>query len=259
MHTNILNIKINTESKAEILHKVELLLQDKKQHYIVTPNPEIVLASVIDYGYMKILNQADIQICDGFGLKLASYFTENKITELIKGVDFIKDICRLAVQKKCSLFLLGSAENTALIASKKLKEEFPELNIVGADNGGVVDIEGNLQDLEILAKIKDVEPDILFVGFGHPKQEKFIDKYLKDLPSVKLAMAVGGSFDLISGNIKRAPKLFRSLNLEWLYRLLIQPSRINRIYDAVVRFPFVFIKWRLKLNQKLYDIQKKKI
>lgn len=136
----------------------------------------------------------------------------------------------------------GAAEKTA----KFLQRQFPKLKIAGFNCGGEVNQDGALQDKNILAKIKQSRPDILFVAFGCPKQEKFIIRYLSKLKSVRIAIGVGGAFDILSGKIQRAPKLFRFFGLEWLWRLVKEPKRIKRIYTATVKFPLNFLKWRFK-------------
>ncbi len=244
--SNILNVKINTERKSVILKKIEEILADGKQHYLVTPNPEIVMRSAIDLDYLKILNQADLKLPDGIGLKFASYLTKNKINQIIKGVDFIVDLCKLAEQKNYSVFFLGGGIKSARRTSEVLQSQFPNLIIKGTASGGDVSKEGILQDENILNIISKASPDILFVAFGFPKQEKFIAKYLSKFPSIKLAMGVGGAFDFFSGKIKRAPKLLRIFGLEWMWRLIMEPRRFKRIYTAVVKFPLCFLFWKIK-------------
>jgi N-acetylglucosaminyldiphosphoundecaprenol N-acetyl-beta-D-mannosaminyltransferase len=243
--TNILNVQINTEKKAVILKKVDQLLKDGKQHYIVTPNPEIVMQAATDQIYLHILNNADLKLPDGIGLKLASFFTGNIIQQRIKGIDFIEDLCSIAQRDNYSVFFLGGAEGVAQKTATSLQTKFPQLNIKGSASGGKVSKDGVLHDKNIINKINQLQPNILFIAFGFPRQEKFIAKNLSKLPSVKLAIGVGGSFDVISSKVKRAPKSLQAIGLEWLWRLIIQPWRLKRIYTAIIRFPLSFMKWKL--------------
>lgn len=243
--TNILNVNVNCESKEIVLQQIKNLLEDKQQHYIVTPNPEMVVYSTKDEEYRNILNKADIKTPDGFGLKLASLFNKEKISEIITGVGLTEDLCHIAEQKKYSIYLLGSRGGVVEKAVAKLQIKFPTLKIAGFDDGGEVDIDGFFKDETVLNRINQCRPVILFVAFGFPKQEKLINNYLTKLPTVKLAIGIGGTFDFISGEIKRAPKILQIIGLEWLWRLILQPSRFKRIYNAVVRFPLLFLKWKI--------------
>ena len=149
------------------------------------------------------------------------------------------------------MFLLGGIEGVADATAAVLKKYFPMLKVVGAESGGVASTDGGqTDDGHLIARINHAQPLLLFVAFGHPKQEKWIFKHLDQLPSVKVAIGVGGSFDFISGNVSRAPEVLRSLGLEWLYRLIKEPWRWKRIYTAVVVFPFLVLKQKVKMKVK---------
>lgn len=242
--TNILNVQINTQKKQEILELAYKMLKGKKQNYIVTPNPEMVMAAYKDIYYLDVLNNASLKLPDGIGLKFASYLTRNRIKERIKGVDFVEDLCNIASHHNYSVFFLGGEEDAAEKTANILKRKFSKLKIAGFDGGGKVSGDGVLQDKKVLDKIKQSSPDILFIAFGCPKQEKFMAWYLPKLKSVKIAIGVGGAFDFLSGRKKRAPKIFRILGFEWLWRLMVEPRRIKRIYTATIKFPLSFFRWR---------------
>ncbi|MDP3900702.1 MAG: WecB/TagA/CpsF family glycosyltransferase [bacterium] len=271
---NILGVNVSTESKRDILNRISGFLSDNKPHYLVTPNPEFLLAAQKDEEFFFILNKADIAIPDGVGLTFASFLMGKKIKR-ISGVDLMYDICALAEKESRSIFLLGGIDDTAKQAAKKLKEKFPRLKIAGAESGlqmgewKITDgrwIKGKEKNNALIKKINQAKPTIIFVGFGHSQQEKWMYHALifredsqtfdclRDVPAdgqalgrlqgVKLAMGVGGSLDFISGRIKRAPKFLRIIGLEWFWRLLQEPrKRLPRIYDAVIKFPLVFFKW----------------
>jgi len=260
MTINILGVNTSTDSKQEILKKVSYFLSGNKQRYIVTPNPEFLLAAAKDEEFYYILNKADIAIPDGAGLTLAGLLM-GRLVERISGVDLMRDICKIAEQENKSVFLLGGTEGVAREAEQKLKKLYPNLRIAGAETGleaGEWAIErgqwvkGEARSKKLEARVNEVQPDIIFVAFGHIKQEKWMFHSLPHLPSVKIAMGVGGSFDFIAGRIKRAPKIMRIIGLEWLWRLLQEPKkRMPRIYDAVVKFPVKFIQWRF-INPYFY-------
>lgn len=240
---NILGVKVDNFTKQETLNKISEFLFSNKSHKIFTPNPEMLVDAQKDQYFREILNSGDLNVCDGFGLSLVSGIKR------YPGIDLMLDICNLAQEKNKSIFLLGSGDfeiikETAEVLQKKI----PKIKIVGFHPGNKIksNFENNRKVLiynkeendDLIDDIILLAPDILFVGFGHGKQEKWIDENIADLPSLKIVMGVGGSFDFISGKIKRAPKFLRQIGLEWLYRLIKQPSRINRIFKAT--FIFIF-------------------
>lgn len=252
---NILGINISALAKKEILEKTGQFLEDGRQHQIATVNPEFLLAAQTDEEFFHILNTADLAIPDGAGIIFAALMMGENL-ERIAGVDFIFDICALAQKLKKSVYLLGGDTITVKQAGEKLKIQFPELNIVGAEEGlkkGEWQIKagewlkGKENNEKLIARIKSAKPDIIFAAFGHPAQEKWIWHNLPEMPAIKIAMGVGGSFDFIAGRIKRAPQFFRILGLEWLWRVILEPWRWQRIINAVVIFPLVFLKWKFIL------------
>jgi N-acetylglucosaminyldiphosphoundecaprenol N-acetyl-beta-D-mannosaminyltransferase len=240
MKINILGSLISKISKVELLSEIKIFLNDGRQHFLVTPNPEIVLAAMKDKKLQEIINKADIAIPDGFGLILASKYLKRPLKERVTGVDLMSDICKIAEEEKKSIFLFGGEEEIVGETAKALMEKFANLKIAGALGGKKID-ENNLVDDNILEKINQTKPDIIFVALGGGKQEKWIDANLKNLPSIKLAMGIGGAFDFISGKIRRAPRTMRKLGLEWLFRLFIEPRRIRRIFNATIRFSYKVI------------------
>lgn len=245
----ILNVKIDNLSKTEALKKIKHYIDSESSHYLVTVNPEFIMAAQKDKEFKNILNLADLAVPDGFGLMLASIFKGQPFRERITGVDLVWDIAKLAEQNSYSIFLFGSEEGIAGETAKKLKEKFPGL-IVAAESGGEIVVNPKIENVDILGKINKFGPDILFVALGQVKQEKWIKYHLKKMPDVKLAIGVGGSFDFISGRVKRAPKWLRKLGLEWFWRLLLEPRRIKRIYNAVLKFSWlVLLKERRKTKK----------
>src|SRR3989338_2307153 len=249
---NILGINITTDSKREILQQISSFLdlapgpspKQTRGAYIVTPNPEFLLAARKDEEFFYILNHADIAAPDGVGLTFAGLFM-GKFLKRISGIDLMYDICKLAEEKNKSVFLLGGAGEVAKQAAQTLRNKYPRLRIVGAESGLAVDewkieggrwVKGEEKNKNLELRINETKPDIVFVAFGHVKQEKWIYHSLPNLPSVKIAMGVGGSFDFIAGKLKRAPKFLRVIGLEWCWRLLQEPrKRLPRIYDAADR------------------------
>lgn len=232
---HILGINIDNIALPEVLNKVREFLHTQKQHYIVTINPEFIMAARKDDEFKNILNKADLSVADGKGIVFAARRYGNKLQGRITGVDLLWKICEVAQEEGRSIFLLGSKRGVPDQAAEKIKERYQNIRIVGAECG-YRHWHRHIKDEQLVKMINRRGPDILFVAFGQVKQEKWIYHNLPKLSSVKLAMGVGGSFDFISGNVKRAPQWMRSIGLEWLYRLMRQPWRLPRIITAVVRF-----------------------
>ena len=255
----ILGVKINSLSMVEALQKARDFLYSKKQNLIFTPNPEMLVDAQNDSYFKKVLNLSELNFCDGFGIRLMSGGKVKRIT----GVDFVFKLCELAQVENKSVYLLGSGSREVLKqTAENLKKQFPNLRIVGFNPGPKVDFLKVEDEQKIFCEpeandeaIHDIimtAPDILLVAFGHNKQEKWIYENIKNLPSVRLAMGVGGSFDYIAGFnfkgeiTKRAPCFLRKIGLEWLYRLYKQPWRIGRIFKATAVFVSLVIYNKFK-------------
>ncbi|MFA5133603.1 MAG: WecB/TagA/CpsF family glycosyltransferase [Patescibacteria group bacterium] len=244
MKIDILGIKIDDTPKRDILKIIEAKLEAQEKIFIATPNPEMIILAQKDEAFKKILNSADISVPDGFGLKIGAKVLGKKLSSRIPGVDLMVDICKNGAGRY-KAYLLGGEKGIARRAAENLKSKMPKLLIVGAEFGGQMD---SWDNRVIIEHINAVKPDLLFVALGQGKQEKWIFKNLKYLPTVKLAMGVGGAFDFISGKIQRAPKWMRVIGMEWLWRLMLEPQRIGRIFNAVVAFPMVC--WKKKSRDK---------
>ncbi len=248
MATTMLGVRIDTYSKSEAIEWAEHFLASKKQHAIFTPNPETLVAAHRDETLKTILNDSSLNLCDGIGISLLS---RTKL-ERIPGVDFMLEICRLAEQTEKSIYLLGSgSERVVQSAAREIRSRFPKLRIAGMHHGPRIDricgargtefIFEREQSETLIHDIRQTRPDILFVAFGHGKQEYWIRRYLRELPSVKIAMGVGGSFDFLARKVRRAPVWLRNLGFEWLWRLVMEPRRIWRMFTAVFVFPFLYV------------------
>ncbi len=247
---NILGTEINKINYQETLLKIEKFIADQKQHYIVTPNPEIILKASQDIYYRGVLNNASLSLADGFGLILGSWFLGDPIYHRVTGIDLTYKMTGLASKKGYKVFLLGGKEDAAQIAKTKLELKYKGLNIVGAEEG-FQDVQKITpeENSKIIEKIKDSQAQILLVAYGAPFQEKWIYKNLRKIPNIKVAMGVGGTFDFISGKILRAPKIFRKLGLEWFWRLFMEPVRINRILNATLKYSWNLLKWKKHISK----------
>jgi len=254
---NILGINISTLKKAKVLKKIEQFLNNKKQYYIVTPNPEIVLEANKNEELFFILNKANLAIPDGIGLKFAALVMGKNIYRLT-GADLVKSILQLRItnlprqQAGYQLRIAVINWNGGLSKKEDIKKVLDKYKIESL----VVDIE---KDSSMPEKMVNFKPNILFCTFGTPYQEKFIYHNIKKIPTIKLGIGIGGAFDFLTNKTKRAPKLLRILGLEWLWRLFTHKGktsedrrkRLKKIKKAAIIFPWKFIKWRF-VNPFLY-------
>ncbi len=179
----------------------------------------MIVAAQEDPVFKQILNESSLAIPDGIGLKLTG-----KVKNKVAGIDLMEELLKISAKKGFKVGLLGGKSGVAEAAAKKIKKKYPGLELVYVKSGGEVDLEGRMTNVSS-AITKRI--DLLFVAFGHIKQEKWIAQNLSRIP-VKVAMGVGGSLDYLAGTVLRPPKFIRSLGLEWLFRLIAQPWRIKR-------------------------------
>lgn len=240
----ILGVTVSELTRKEALERCADFLRGTDQRIIVTPNPEILVDAGRDREFRDILNRADMALPDGFGLVLMAKILGRPIPERVAGSDFLVDLCQLAAREKKSVYFFGAPPGVASRARETLQKRFPTLQVAGADSGPR--FPASAREIEdSISKIQNARPCILFVALGHGKQERWISSHLKNLPSVKIAMGVGGAFDFLAGTARRAPRFFRALGLEWLWRLLCEPCRLPRILKAVIVFPCLALKERL--------------
>lgn len=230
MKKNVLGVKIDDINMDQALETVQGWLSKPGKHYIVTPNSEIVMMAQKDQELKRIINQADLSLPDGVGLKLAT-----DIVCILPGIDLMEELIKLAQEKGFTIGLLGGRDMVANRAAECLRSRYPNLKVSFASGDIEVDEDGRVISSEYyVSKYIIPNTDLLFVAFGPPKQEKWIDKNLDKIP-VKVAMVVGGAFDFLSGRVPRAPKWVRQIGFEWLFRLILQPWRIKR-QIALVKF-----------------------
>ncbi|WP_322420309.1 WecB/TagA/CpsF family glycosyltransferase [Jeotgalibacillus haloalkalitolerans] len=220
---NILNIPfIKTTNKRLLTYIKEEHIDKKKQAFIITANPEIVMHADRDPAYKKIVHSADCVVPDGIGIIYASKILGQPLPERIAGFDLLHDFLRIAADQQKSVFLYGAKPEVIQKAVANLKKQYPQLIIAGYEDGY------HSYPEQVAERVKNTEADFVFVGTGFPRQEQWINTYRHLFPHT-IAMGVGGSFDVLSGETKRAPGIFIRLNLEWFYRLVTQPKRIGRM------------------------------
>lgn len=237
----IVGVMVDNVDYAEAEKRIEEFLEGDRLNMIFTPNSEIMVDAVKDRSLESILNEAQLVIADGIGVVIASKFYRTPLKERVTGADLSAKILEIAAAKGKSVFLLGAAQESVEAAAKKMEEKHPGVRIAGIRDGYFTEEDEEL----IIDEINNSGADVLIVGLGAPKQEKFIYKH-KDNLKVKIAIGVGGVIDIYAEKKKRAPEAYQKLGLEWFYYLVQQPSRIKRIvklpkfillamYDSVSR------------------------
>lgn len=234
----ILGVYLDSISLIESLSFISWQIKQGKQTYIATVNPEFIIEAQNDESFRNILNQAGLAICDGFGLKLAAMVLYSKRLIRVTGVDLTQAILD-AKNENFKIYLLGGGEGVA----QAVKEKYSQAKIVGAESGGKLDFSYNLEDnIGTIERINRSKANIVLVAFGQVKQEMWIAQNLSKLVNINVAIGVGGTFDYLSGQVSRPPKIIRQLGLEWLYRLVTQPKRASRIFNATVKFSWLVVK-----------------
>ena len=224
--------KLYNKSEESFYEILEKNLSQNKKTFIVTANPETFMMSEKDEEMRKLLLDNDtFLVPDGIGIVKAARMINYDVKERITGIDIANELLKLGNKQKKSIYLFGAKQEVIDSMEKVLKESYPNLNLVGMSNGYEKDKD------KIFEKIVKTKPDIVLVALGIPLQEKLIYKHL-DKFDKGIFVGVGGSFDVISGHKKRAPKIFIKLNLEWLYRILKEPKRLKSFYDSNVKFIF---------------------
>lgn len=231
-----------------------------KVGYACTPNPEMLLESQKNPEFKTVLQHSVLNIPDGIGIlwaatniynknsKLKAFLTlplvalhpgyfKKVLQERVTGADLVETICKKTTKENINFFFLGASPGVAKKAAEILEKKYPGVSINETYAGSPKDEEMD----EIIKMIDKNDTDILFVAYGAPAQEIWISKAMRKLKSVNIAIGIGGTFDFISGKRVRSPKWMQKLGLEWLYRLIQEPTRWKRIYNATIKFPMKVI------------------
>lgn len=234
----ILGVTIDPVTPGEALARIIGMLDENTQCHVVTPNNEMLVEASRNPQFRDVLNAASLRIPDSTGLLIAARVTGQHLPSRVTGVDTVEGVCFL-LNSEHSVFFLGGRDGAGAAAAAVLQRNNPHLAIADCYEGSP----GESHAEAIIAKINASGAHLLFVAYGAPAQDLWIAKYLPRLTSVRVAMGVGGTFDFLSGRVRRAPSWLRSLGLEWLWRLIQEPKRFGRIWKAVVVFPWLVLKW----------------
>jgi len=239
---DILGVRINNFSKQEIFNKIFEFLNEEKFHQIATINPEFILNAQKDEQFRNILNSCDLNVADGIGISFAFWWLKEKLKCRIAGIDLMQEILKIANEKKMKIYLATNGKGLSDFEETKdaILKKYPDLEINGANiccHSGL-----DPESIEILKQVQNEKCEIVFCNFGAPFQEKFLSGRKCD--KIKLAIGVGGSFDYLTGKLKRAPKWMQIFGIEWFWRFMLQPKRIKRILNAVIVFPIKLIFYK---------------
>ena len=226
----VLGFEVDLFTFNEAMIFVHQHLKENRGLHVVTINPEMISLGTKNQEFGRILNEADLSIPDGVGIKLALKIKGIK-QENIPGIEFSKKLIGLCSLEGYTIGLVGAKEEVVQQAAANLRKEFDNLNITYIHNGYFDETQEEL----IKEEIKNISPRVVFVALGAPKQEIFISKLKEQMPHT-IFIGVGGSFDVWSGQIKRAPEVYRKMGLEWLYRTVKEPARFKRIFPALPLF-----------------------
>lgn len=233
----LLGVPVDALTANDAVGHVQSLLQSEQQSHVMTPNSEMLVEAVSNESFRSLLNRTALNVPDSVGLVKMAKRTGQSLPERVAGVDLVVDLCR-SLSAEHSVFLLGGSPGIAERAADVLQKHNSQLTIAGTYAGSP-----DAQDASrIIQQINASGTHLLLVAYGAPQQDLWIDQHLSSMPNVHVAMGVGGTFDFLAGKAIRAPLLFRRLGLEWLWRLIQQPSRIKRIWNAVVVFPLLVKK-----------------
>ena len=227
----ILGIQFDDLTREEAAQAGAALLAEDKFHYVVTPNPEFILAAEKDSEFRQVLNGADLVLADGIGVVYSAKIKGTPLKGRVPGIEFAADMLSRLNETGGRLYLLGAKPGVAEEAGRRIVEQYSNITLCGTQDGYFQDEEA------VLLKVAAARPDLLFVCLGAPKQEKWMARWGKHT-GARLAIGLGGALDVFSGRAERAPESWQRLGLEWAYRLKKEPQRAGRM----AKLPLVLVK-----------------
>lgn len=233
---SLLGVPIDPVTQEQAITQLEEFLEDGGRHHVMTPNSEMLVRAAQDIYFHDLLQTTALNIPDSVGLLMMAAKTGQHLPERVTGVDTVIALCA-KLGSEHPVYLLGAAPGVAAKAAHILQQKNMRLRIAGTSEAGPE------ADGRILQDINESGAHVLLVAYGAPVQDQWIALHMPALPNVRIAMGVGGTFDFIAGKRKRAPKWMQAVGLEWLWRVIQEPSRIGRIWTAVVTFPSLVKKY----------------
>lgn len=239
---NLFGIRVCKWGMGDTVRYLTEAAESGKPHQVITANPIMVMAALEDPAYMTIMQEAELVVPDGAGVVWASGKAGNPVQERVTGFDLLHELMKEGERRSWKVYLVGSAPEVVQATAERLQKLYPGVAFVGWRDGF---FSGN-EDRQVVEEIRAAAPHILFVARGADTQEPWIAKYKQEL-GVPIVMGVGGSFDVISGRTKRAPKFMQKLHMEWFYRLIKEPTRYRRML-ALPKFAVKVLKEKENLG-----------
>ncbi|MDQ6632720.1 MAG: WecB/TagA/CpsF family glycosyltransferase [Verrucomicrobiota bacterium] len=224
----ILGVIFDNVTTSETIALIEKMVASRLPHYLATANVDFLVQALHDVELRRILMDAHLVLCDGTPLLWASRFLGNPLPERVAGSDLVPLLIQIAEQKKYRIYFLGGTPKALAQAVANLKKQFPHLIIAGFESPPFQKLI-DMDHQEIKRRIQEAKPDLLFVSFGCPKQEKWIAMHYRSL-GVPVSIGVGATIDFLAGTARRAPKIMRKTGTEWTFRLMQEPRRLLRRY-----------------------------
>ena len=240
LRIDVLGVEFDNLTLAEAVDRAQALAGGEGFHYVVTPNPEIVMTAQKDPAFQKVLSVADLVLPDGIGVIKAAAILGRPLKERVPGIDVAVALMGRMAGSGTRLFLLGAKPGVAEVAAEKLRAAYPGLQICGTHDGYFQD------DAPVVEAIRAARAEVVFVCLGAPKQEFWMSRNGPET-GAKLMLGLGGVLDVFAGAVERAPERWQRMGLEWLYRLIREPSRIGRM----ARLPLFLVQaYRAKWGGK---------
>lgn len=238
MRLNIMGVDFDSLTLSEAVDRAEALISERRAAYVVTPNPEIVITCWENTDAMEAVQNADLVLPDGVGVVYGATILGTPLKGKLPGIDFATELMRRMAKRCGRVYLLGAKPGVAEMAGERLTEQFPGLIVCGTHDGYFQ------EDAPVIDEINALQPDLLLVCLGAPKQEIWMLRNRSAL-KVGLMAGLGGSLDVFAGTVKRAPAFFQKLGLEWFYRLIKEPWRFKRMMK-LPKFLFACIGKRIR-------------
>lgn len=241
----VLGVRVDDVTLAEALARVDDFMQEPRVHQVVTVNPEFIMAAQKDATFATVLGASDLNLPDGANLLRAAQAQGTPLRERVAGTDFMWFLCGLAATMGWKVFMLGGRNGVGAQAAARLQARYRKLQIVGLYEGSP----DAREEADIVARINESGAEILFVAYGAPAQDLWIQQQRSKLKHVRVALGIGGAFDFIAKKIRRAPTWMQNLGLEWFFRLALQPWRARRQW-ALVIFTLKMVGQKPPVGQK---------
>lgn len=235
----IMDVPVDILKMSDIKKDMQTFFETQQKMTLTSVNPQIILMAETNETVKQFINESTHRMADGIGLVKVSKWTKGKIKERVAGIEVMEEVLTFAHEHQKNIFLLGATPEVAQLAAQNIQTNYSELKVVGWIDGYT-----EMSDPDIIENMNQQEADIIFVAMGSPKQEEWLKNNMRKI-NATIFQTVGGSLDVMSGEVKRAPQFFIKTNLEWLYRSCSNPKRFYRMIQIPI-FVFKSLSWYRK-------------